>query len=69
MFSWDLAAVCTRIIGVFVIARCPQGESWLYSSLKFTDGWDEIYVGFSENLLSRLLTKEKITHYPRDEKN
>ena len=26
-FSWDLAAV--RFIGVSVIARCPQGESWL----------------------------------------
>ena len=24
---WDLAVV--RIIGVFVIAVCPQGESWL----------------------------------------
>jgi len=28
IFAWDLAAV--RIIGVSVIAGCPQGESWLY---------------------------------------
>ena len=27
-FAWDLAAV--RIIGVYVIAKCPQGESSLY---------------------------------------
>ena len=27
-FAWGLAAV--RIIVVSVIARCPQGESWLY---------------------------------------
>ena len=58
MFSWDLAAL--RIIA---------GKARLCLSLKFTDGRDEIYVGFSENLLSRLLTKEKISHYPQDEKN
>ena len=58
MFSWDLAAL--RIIA---------GKAKLCLSLKFTDGRDEICVGFSENLLSRLLTKEKISHYPRDEKN
>ena len=31
VFSWDLAVV--RITGVYVIAGCPQGESWLQNWL------------------------------------
>ena len=60
------------VIYVFLGFSCSayyRGKARLYLSLKFTDGWDEIYVGFSENLLSRLLTKEKISDYPQDEKN
>ena len=29
IITGDLAAVC--VIGVSIIARCPQGENWLYS--------------------------------------
>ena len=34
IFAGDLAAV--RIIGVSVIATCPQGESWLYCQRLFS---------------------------------
>ena len=47
-FSWDLAAV--RVIGVSVIARCPQGESVFIIFFDLFTFFSTVSIGDSESI-------------------